>query len=173
MELTQDGAQIAEDQRGEREAIRGHDRATARTANGQDLTGFGADVEVGDLAAALLGKPPELGDRLGPRPAIRREELLAAGPEDGALAHFERVADASLQERRGVREPVLADHRRHVAVFPVGMSANIETMDLGRSAWITVIGICLIAVVMFAVNGYTGYAITVGAVGAAAAVNLT
>jgi hypothetical protein len=46
-------------------------------------------------------------------------------------------------------------------------------MDLGRSAWITVIAICLIAVVMFAVNGYTGYAITVGAVGAAAAVNLT
>jgi hypothetical protein len=46
-------------------------------------------------------------------------------------------------------------------------------MDLGRSAWITVIVICLIAGVMFAVNGYTGYAITVGAVGAAAAVNLT
>lgn len=32
--------------------------------------------------------------------------------------------------------------------------------------------VCAIAVVLFAVGGYTGYAITVGAVGLAAAVNL-
>ena len=36
----------------------------------------------------------------------------------------------------------------------------------------TVVGACLIAVVLLATNGYTGYSITVGAVGAAAAVNL-
>jgi hypothetical protein len=35
-----------------------------------------------------------------------------------------------------------------------------------------VVGVCAIAVVLFAVGGYTGYAITVGAVGLAAAVNL-
>ena len=34
------------------------------------------------------------------------------------------------------------------------------------------VAICAIAVVLFAVSGYTGYAITVGAVGLAAAVNL-
>jgi len=35
-----------------------------------------------------------------------------------------------------------------------------------------VVAICAIAVVLFAISGYTGYAITVGAVGVAAAVNL-
>jgi hypothetical protein len=35
-----------------------------------------------------------------------------------------------------------------------------------------IIALCAIAVVLLAINGYTGYAITVGAVGAAAAVNL-
>jgi hypothetical protein len=46
-------------------------------------------------------------------------------------------------------------------------------MDLARISWFSVIGICLIAVILLAIDGYTGYAITVGAVGAAAAVNLT
>jgi hypothetical protein len=36
----------------------------------------------------------------------------------------------------------------------------------------TVVGLCAVAAVLLAVNGYTGYCITVGAVGAAAAVNL-
>lgn len=36
----------------------------------------------------------------------------------------------------------------------------------------TVVVACAIAVVLLAVGGYTGYAITVGAVGLAAAVNL-
>jgi hypothetical protein len=35
-----------------------------------------------------------------------------------------------------------------------------------------VVGVCLVAVVLLAWNGYTGYSITVGAVGLAAAVNL-
>jgi hypothetical protein len=45
-------------------------------------------------------------------------------------------------------------------------------MDLSRAAWISVIAACGLAAVLFALNGYTGYAITVGAVGAAAGVNL-
>lgn len=36
----------------------------------------------------------------------------------------------------------------------------------------TVVVICLVAVVLLAVGGYTGYSIVVGAVGLAAAVNL-
>lgn len=32
---------------------------------------------------------------------------------------------------------------------------------------------CAVAVVLLAINGYTGYSVTVGAVGLAAAVNLT
>ena len=46
-------------------------------------------------------------------------------------------------------------------------------MDVPRASWITVIAACAIAAVLFAINGYTGYAITVVAVGLAAAVNLT
>lgn len=45
-------------------------------------------------------------------------------------------------------------------------------MQLARASWITVVVVCAIAVVLFALGGYTGYAITVGAVGLAAAVNL-
>jgi hypothetical protein len=45
-------------------------------------------------------------------------------------------------------------------------------MSLVRVSWITVVAICAIAVVLLAIGGYTGYAITVGAVGLAAAVNL-
>lgn len=35
-----------------------------------------------------------------------------------------------------------------------------------------VVGVCAIAAVLFALSGYTGYAVTVTAVGLAAAVNL-
>ncbi len=45
-------------------------------------------------------------------------------------------------------------------------------MSLARASWIIVVAICVIAVVLFAISGYTGYSITVGAVGLAAAVNL-
>ncbi|HEX3324948.1 MAG TPA: hypothetical protein VHR65_07465 [Solirubrobacterales bacterium] len=45
-------------------------------------------------------------------------------------------------------------------------------MSLARASWIIVVSICAIAVVLFAISGYTGYAITVGAVGLAGAVNL-
>lgn len=45
-------------------------------------------------------------------------------------------------------------------------------MSFARASWMTVIAICALAVVMLAVNGYTGYSIVVGAVGLSAAVNL-
>ena len=45
-------------------------------------------------------------------------------------------------------------------------------MTLARASWITVVAVCAIAAVLFAVSGYTGYTITLIAVGLAAAVNL-
>ncbi len=45
-------------------------------------------------------------------------------------------------------------------------------MPVARASWMIVVAVCAIAVVLFAIGGYTGYAITVGAVGLAAAVNL-
>jgi hypothetical protein len=46
-------------------------------------------------------------------------------------------------------------------------------MDVPRLSWITVVVACVVAALLFLINGYTGYAITVTAVGLAAAVNLT
>jgi hypothetical protein len=45
-------------------------------------------------------------------------------------------------------------------------------VSLARASWITVVAACAIAAILFAVGGYTGYAVTVTAVGLAAAVNL-
>lgn len=45
-------------------------------------------------------------------------------------------------------------------------------MTLARASWIITVAICAIAAVLFAFSGYTGYAITLIAVGLAASVNL-
>ena len=45
-------------------------------------------------------------------------------------------------------------------------------MTLEQGSWLAVVAICLIAVILLAIGGYTGYSIVVGAVGLAAAVNL-
>jgi hypothetical protein len=45
-------------------------------------------------------------------------------------------------------------------------------VSLARASWITVVAVCAIAAILFAIGGYTGYAATVTAVGLAAAVNL-
>jgi hypothetical protein len=45
-------------------------------------------------------------------------------------------------------------------------------VSLARASWLIVVVICMIAVVLLGFSGYTGYSITVGAVGIAAAVNL-
>ena len=45
-------------------------------------------------------------------------------------------------------------------------------MGTSRIAWLVTVGICAIAAIVLVLDGYTGYSITVGAVGLAAAVNL-
>ncbi|MDP9228787.1 MAG: hypothetical protein M3M99_06975 [Actinomycetota bacterium] len=46
-------------------------------------------------------------------------------------------------------------------------------MSLAQGSWLTVVVICLLAVVLLAIGGYTGYSIVVGTIGVAAAINLT
>lgn len=53
-----------------------------------------------------------------------------------------------------------------------GIAVKIAPVTLEQGSWLTVVLICLIAVVLLAIGGYTGYSIVVGAVGLAAAVNL-
>ena len=45
-------------------------------------------------------------------------------------------------------------------------------MTLAQGSWLTVIAICIVGVILLAVDGYTGYSVVLGAVGLAAAVNL-
>ncbi len=45
-------------------------------------------------------------------------------------------------------------------------------MPLARISWIIVVVVCAIAAALFAIGDYTGYSVTVAAVGLAAAVNL-
>lgn len=45
-------------------------------------------------------------------------------------------------------------------------------MTFSRTSWIAVVAVCALAVLLLAVNGYTGYSVVVGAVGLSAAVNL-
>jgi len=45
-------------------------------------------------------------------------------------------------------------------------------VNLPRASWIAVVAACAVATLLFALNGYTGYAITVLTVGIAAAVNI-
>jgi hypothetical protein len=61
---------------------------------------------------------------------------------------------------------------RHPDVAASPTSSKIASVTLAQGSWITVIAICLIAVVLLAIGGYTGYSIVVGAVALAAAVNL-
>lgn len=49
---------------------------------------------------------------------------------------------------------------------------KIPTVTLARASWIIVVVVCAIAAVLFAFSGYTGYAITLVAIGLAASVNL-
>jgi hypothetical protein len=45
-------------------------------------------------------------------------------------------------------------------------------VPLARASWLITVAVCLIAAILFAISGYTGYTITLCAVAAAAAVNL-
>ncbi len=49
---------------------------------------------------------------------------------------------------------------------------KIPTVTLARASWITVVAVCAVAAILFAFSGYTGYAITLVAIGLAAGVNL-
>jgi hypothetical protein len=45
-------------------------------------------------------------------------------------------------------------------------------VSLARIAWLTTVGICLITALLLLVEGFTGYAGVIFAVGASAAINL-
>ena len=45
-------------------------------------------------------------------------------------------------------------------------------MSLQRASWLAVVAVCVIAAILLAISGYSGYCIVVSAVGLSAAINL-
>jgi hypothetical protein len=66
---------------------------------------------------------------------------------------------------------VLAPSPRDSA-FALLTGQRYRAVSATRISWFVIVGICALAVILLALNGYTGYSIVVGAVGASAAVNL-
>lgn len=53
------------------------------------------------------------------------------------------------------------------------ISTKIAPVSFGKVAWIVVVVLCAVGALLLALTGYSGYSIVAGAVGLAAAVNLT
>jgi len=53
------------------------------------------------------------------------------------------------------------------------MARDNRSVPVSRIAWLTLVGLCLIACVLLLVSGYQGYAAVVFAVALSAAINLT
>jgi hypothetical protein len=52
------------------------------------------------------------------------------------------------------------------------LQRKYRPVPITRTAWLFVVGVCALAALLLAINGYTGYAVVLAAVGASAAVNL-
>lgn len=108
-----------------------------------------------DLGLAGLGAAEQLARRPGEGRAAG--EALPAGAKHDALANLGR-------EVGELGEGEFGGHGR-------GMGENTR-VPLQKIAWLTVVGICLVAVVLLALGGYQGYAGVAFAVMLAAAINL-
>jgi hypothetical protein len=138
-------------------------------AQREHLTLLGADVD-------LLDRLPtrSVGD-LEQRPGVLAPALdMATGGQDGTVGTEDRgtakVGGHLGQIGEGALGGIAGNNPRRGIVGH--LRENTGPVSLARASWITVVTICAIAVVLFAISGYTGYSITVGAVGLAAAVNL-
>ena len=54
----------------------------------------------------------------------------------------------------------------------MGVGHDTGTVDLSRLAWLSTVGVCMIAAVVLLIEQYYGYAGVLAAVGASAAINL-
>ena len=169
-QVAQDRAHVEEDQRGEGEALGDRDRGQAGVAEGEDLALLGGDVDLLDrLAAGPVGDREQRRGVLAPS-APASPLAARTSPSASRIAAPRRSGDISVR-KASAPAGRLAETARSVCA--VGhLVPKYRPVSLARASWITVVAVCAIAAVLFALSGYTGYAITVGAVGLAAAVNL-
>jgi hypothetical protein len=127
-------------------------------AQREDLALLGGDVDLlGRLAAGSSSQRSESPPAASTSPSPVR---IAAPRRSGDISV--RKASAASAASPGTTSEVAAS----------GISVKIPTVSLARASWIIVVAICAVAAVLFAISGYTGYTITLIAVGLAAAVNL-
>jgi len=149
-------AEVVEDERGQRRPAGYAGEHVARAAHGEDGSTKRLDLD-------LLGR--SAGGRVGPFDQLTREIRELAGAPRIVLAGRHEVAggvdyDGGENVSGGVDEPP-GDHH--------GQNSRVP---LARISWIVTVCVCLLAAVLLLLNGYSGYAGVLVAVGAAAAVNL-
>ena len=136
---------------------------------GKDLALLGTDVDLLDRLAA--GAVRNLEQRRGVLPpstgVAARRQHDAVRPEDRGAAQVGRHLG---QKGEGALGGIAGNNARRGIVGHLGQ--NTVLVSLARASWITVVVVCAIAAILFAISGYTGYTVTVIAVGLAAAVNL-
>lgn len=96
-----------------------------------------------------------------------RPDAPASGERDGAPGARRAVPPATQPPPTAPPPPARTDARESTA------HEQNDRVDLGRIAWLTTVIGCLVAVVVLALNGYTGYAAVTFAVAVSAAINLT
>ena len=168
-EVAEDRANVEEHQPGERKALGGGDERETVVADGERLAVLGADVRVGDRLAG--GRVGGVEQRSRPASAqVARSPLAASAvPSSARITQPRRSSD--IAARRATATSASAALGARVAVGS-GISATIAAVSLERASWLAVVAICVIAAILLAISGYSGYSIVVTAVGASAAINL-
>lgn len=139
----------------------------------EHLAVLGPDVHLpGWLVAGEVGGTEQRRPGILPALAIAgRGENRSRRPEHrastGVVGHLEHPRD------RQIGGLVARGTRGRSGLFPIrGYVSQDREVPAARAAWLTIVAVCGIAVILLAIDGYAGYAITLGAVGLAAAVNL-
>ncbi len=138
-------------------------------AQGEDLALLGADMDLFDqLPAGSVGNFEER------RYVLMPMARCATGSKNGAVRTEDRSAAQVRRHLGQVGERALGGIARYNPGRGIvgHLGQNTGPVSLARASWITVVVICAIAAILFAISGYTGYTVTVIAVGLAAAVNL-
>ena len=104
-----------------------------------------------------------------PQRSLSPSVAASTSPSGPRIAAPRRSGDISARNSKAAA----ADSRSGAAAWAASITCvKIPTVTLARASWIITVVICAIAAVLFAFSGYTGYAVTLVAVGLAASVNL-
>lgn len=149
-------AQVVEHERGQRRTARHAGEHVPRAADREDRSAEGLDLDLlGRLVRGRIGPLHEATCELGELASALG--IVLAGGDEAAR----RVDDDGGENVGGGVDEPPGDHH--------GQNSRVP---LARISWIVTVCVCLLAAALLLLNGYSGYAGVLVAVGAAAAVNL-